>query len=165
MKTFDKANISLDNTFIQNFLLRMLLNRELSLIGFIIFDIIISIIIVVLLHFLSYIKISRFLTIPIIILVSYLVGIDVCVIIASHPSIIGILMSVIHFVFSAIVLLILAISFIKMTQKNSITSSYCLYKNKNINIKLLLACCIILISLSLVKGLAFGLLFKIFVFY
>ena len=159
-----KANVTIDLSFIQNYALRNILQNKWSHLSFVLVQIILCILLIVLLYIISFFKFSKIVFTIIFVYLSYILGIDCCVIIQSLFAIKGVLYDCVLFLCCGTTLFLIMIFSYKISYYNK---DYCSFGNSLIwdkEFEILLFFMLIVSIMSIAEGLAFYILDKIFVF-
>ena len=159
-----KTNVFINLSYIQNPPLKLLLLKRLSVFGFVFCEIIIYFLFLLGGFLLSFNKFSKIIFVAIFIFLSYILGIDLSVMVVCFGLLKGLIYGVICFIFGEFLLFLLMIFCFKMAIFNR---EKCIYgtsilkgREGNMFLTFLLLICITLIF----YGLALFILSKIFVF-
>ena len=159
-----KTSIKIDISFLQLFALRNLLELKWSHLGFTLVQIMLCAIFVLILYVLSFFRVSRLIFTIIFIYLSYILGIDCCVILTCFSTLKGFLYAVILFISGFAILFLLMIYSYKISFFNR---DYCLFGNsfvKNKELEILLFFMLLVTIANILQGISFYILSKIFVF-
>ena len=159
-----KTSIKIDISFLQLFALRNLLELKWSHLGFTLVQIMLCAIFVLILYVLSFFRVSRLIFTIIFIYLSYILGIDCCVILTCFSALKGFLYAVILFISGFAILFLLMIYSYKISFFNR---DYCLFGNsfvKNKELEILLFFMLLVTIANILQGISFYILSKIFVF-
>ena len=159
-----KTSIKIDISFLQLFALRNLLELKWSHLGFTLVQIMLCAIFVFILYVLSFFRVSRLIFTIIFIYLSYILGIDCCVILTCFSALKGFLYAVILFISGFAILFLLMIYSYKISFFNR---DYCLFGNsfvKNKELEILLFFMLLVTIANILQGISFYILSKIFVF-
>lgn len=159
-----KTSIKIDISFLQLFALRNLLELKWSHLGFTLVQIMLCAIFVLILYVLSFFRVSRLILTIIFIYLSYILGIDCCVILTCFSTLKGFLYAVILFISGFAILFLLMIYSYKISFFNR---DYCLFGNsfvKNKELEILLFFMLLVTIANILQGISFYILSKIFVF-
>ena len=159
-----KTSVKIDISFLQLFALRNLLELKWSHLGFTLVQIMLCAIFVFILYVLSFFRVSRLIFTIIFIYLSYILGIDCCVILTCFSALKGLLYAVILFISGFAILFLLMIYSYKISFFNR---DYCLFGNsfvKNKELEILLFFMLLVTIANILQGISFYILSKIFVF-
>ena len=159
-----KTSVKIDISFLQFFALRNLLELKWSHLGFTLVQIMLCVIFILILYVLSFFRVSRLIFTIIFIYLSYILGIDCCVILTCFSALKGLLYAVILFISGFAILFLLMIYSYKISFFNR---DYCLFGNsfvKNKELEILLFFMLLVTIANILQGISFYILSKIFVF-
>lgn len=159
-----KTSVKIDISFLQFFALRNLLELKWSHLGFTLVQIMLCAIFILILYVLSFFRVSRLIFTIIFIYLSYILGIDCCVILTCFSALKGFLYAVILFISGFAILFLLMIYSYKISFFNR---DYCLFGNsfvKNKELEILLFFMLLVTIANILQGISFYILSKIFVF-
>ena len=127
-----KTSVKIDISFLQFFSLRNLLELKWSHLGFTLVQIMLCAIFILILYVLSFFRVSRLIFTVIFIYLSYILGIDCCVILTCFSALKGFLYALLLFITGFAILFLLMIYSYKISFFNR---DYCLFGNSFIRNK------------------------------
>ena len=159
-----KTSVKIDISFLQFFALRNLLELKWSHLGFTLVQIMLCAIFILILYVLSFFRVSRLIFTIIFIYLSYILGIDCCVILTCFSALKGCLYALLLFITGFAILFLLMIYSYKISFFNR---DYCLFGNsfiRNKEFEILLFFMLLVTIANIVQSISFYILSKIFVF-
>ena len=159
-----KSNVEINLTYLQNIPLKLLLTKKMSTFGFIFCEVGICFVLLFSAFLLSFTKLSKVIFVLIFIFLSYILGIDLSVIVTSWGVVRGIVYAIVCFIFGALNIFLLMIFSFKMSIFNR---ERCLYGTsvlKGGEGQMMLSFFVFIVGSIIFQGVALFILSKIFVF-